>query len=195
MAICVGQYQPLPGGNGLKLTITQASKPISYGQVIQGWRQDRAFRNGFIELLAQVPFAAFRWETPAIAKNTADQPFECVILPSPDLAKDPDQQTFANHFQAGQPVVTFSNLGQDAILVVPCPNHPGDDYSHLGAFIKHAPQKQQQALWQAVGQAMAQRLGLSPVWLNTAGGGVAWLHIRLDDAPKYYHHSPYGTAH
>ncbi len=27
-----------------------------------------------------------------------------------------------------------------------------------------------------------------------AGLGVAWLHIRLDDRPKYYRHAPYARA-
>jgi hypothetical protein len=33
---------------------------------------------------------------------------------------------------------------------------------------------------------MAARLSARPVWLSTAGAGVAWLHVRLDDRPKYY---------
>ncbi|MGI9175867.1 MAG: DUF6940 family protein [Rhodothermales bacterium] len=24
------------------------------------------------------------------------------------------------------------------------------------------------------------------MWLSTAGGGVSWLHVRLDSRPKYY---------
>ena len=35
------------------------------------------------------------------------------------------------------------------------------------------------------------RLGGKPVWLSTAGLGVGWLHVRLDDRPKYYRHAPY----
>jgi hypothetical protein len=27
--------------------------------------------------------------------------------------------------------------------------------------------------------------------LSTAGGGVDWLHMRLDDRPKYYRHLPW----
>ncbi len=34
----------------------------------------------------------------------------------------------------------------------------------------------------------------NPVWLSTAGAGVSWLHVRLDDRPKYYGHGPYRTA-
>ncbi len=30
-----------------------------------------------------------------------------------------------------------------------------------------------------------------PIWLSTAGGGVAWLHVRLDSTPKYYGYAPY----
>ncbi|MFO1021395.1 MAG: hypothetical protein U0903_11970 [Planctomycetales bacterium] len=30
-----------------------------------------------------------------------------------------------------------------------------------------------------------------PVWLSTAGAGVPWLHVHLDDQPKYYSHAPY----
>ncbi len=30
-------------------------------------------------------------------------------------------------------------------------------------------------------------------WLNTEGGGVAWLHVRIDQRPKYYHYAPYKT--
>jgi len=38
---------------------------------------------------------------------------------------------------------------------------------------------------------MTRRLSSRPVWLSTAGGGVSWLHVRLDDRPKYYHHAAY----
>jgi hypothetical protein len=38
---------------------------------------------------------------------------------------------------------------------------------------------------------MAARVSTTPVWLSTAGAGVAWLHVRLDDRPKYYSHRPY----
>jgi hypothetical protein len=61
----------------------------------------------------------------------------------------------------------------------------------LAAFVRHAPQRQRQALWQTVGEAMARRIGHQPVWLSTAGAGVAWLHVRLDNRPKYYSHGPY----
>ena len=39
--------------------------------------------------------------------------------------------------------------------------------------------------------AVAARLSDRPLWLSTSGAGVAWLHVRLDDRPKYIQHAPY----
>ena len=33
-----------------------------------------------------------------------------------------------------------------------------------------------------------------PLWLSVAGGGVPWLHVRIDDRPKYYRYDSYRTA-
>lgn len=33
--------------------------------------------------------------------------------------------------------------------------------------------------------------GVSDVWLSTNGVSTAWLHVRLDSRPKYYHYLPY----
>ena len=38
---------------------------------------------------------------------------------------------------------------------------------------------------------MSQTVNDKPTWLSTAGMGVAWLHVRLDQRPKYYAHRPY----
>src|SRR5262245_64944563 len=102
-----------------------------------------------------------------------------------------DPGAFAEHFRPDRSVVTFDNLGHDAVLVAPCPGEPGSNFSHLASFNGTAAPAQQDALWQAVGEAMDERLGARPVWLSTAGLGVAWLHVRLDDRPKYYRHAPY----
>ena len=29
------------------------------------------------------------------------------------------------------------------------------------------------------------------LWLSSAGGGVSWLHFRIEDSPKYYVHQEY----
>ncbi len=76
-------------------------------------------------------------------------------------------------------------------MVVPCPVAEASAYRHLAAFVRLAPESQRHALWQSVAEAMTRRIGAKPVWLSTAGAGVSWLHVRLDDRPKYYGFGPY----
>ena len=131
--------------------------------------------------------SAFRWETPGVTADTVLQPFEFVILDSPGLARCPDKGAFAEHFTGAEAgVAVFTNLGGDAIMVVPVPLGEPLAYGHLAAFVRLAPDLQRHAFWQSVGEAMARRIGAKPVWLSTAGAGVSWLHVRLDDRPKYY---------
>ena len=130
------------------------------------------------------------WEVRPAA--TVTRPFECVLLNAPELDRPPDPGAFVEHFgKAEVDVAVFPNLGGDAILVVPGPVGGASAYGHLATFVRHAPAPQRDALWQAVGEAMARRVGVRPVWLSTAGAGVPWLHVRLDDRPKYYVFGPY----
>jgi hypothetical protein len=164
----------------------------SYADVLRGWQGDAGFRTSFNALLTEAPYEAFRWETPAVTTATLAQPFEFVLLDSPGLARRPDPEAFAAHFAGAEGMVAaFPNLGGDAILVVPCPLTEASAYGHLAAFVRRAPEEQRHALWQRVGAAVAQRVGTRPIWLSTAGAGVWWPHVRLDDRPKYYAHAPY----
>ena len=85
----------------------------------------------------------------------------------------------------------FENLGKDAILVVPSPLGSEPAYSHLAAFIRYAPENQRHLLWRIVGQTVQNEISARPLWVSTAGGGVDWLHVRLDSRPKYYGYAPY----
>jgi hypothetical protein len=186
------QSEELASVRGLRFKLTQDSRHATFAEVIHAWQRDAAFRIWFSDLLANAPYSAFRWESPAVTADSLSQCFEFVLLDSPSLARRPDQEAFAEHFGGSQAgVVTFPNLGGDAIMVVPLPIADPSAYGHLAAFVRLAPEHQRDALWQAVGQAMSKRIGARPVWLSTAGGGVSWLHVRLDDRPKYYGYGPY----
>lgn len=185
--------EEMTDGRGLRFFLELGSEPASFLDVLRGWQTDPNFRSRFNALLADAPFSAFRWETPAINATTLSRPFEFVLLDSPGLARRPAPEAFAEHFSraTGTGVVVFPNLGGDAIMVVPCPRASPDAYGHLAAFVRLAPETQRDALWESVGTAMAQRVGDRLVWLSTAGAGVSWLHVRLDDRPKYYGYGPY----
>jgi hypothetical protein len=181
-----------------RVALTQDGWPVTYAEVLTLWQTDEPFLGYFIRLLAAAPFAAYLWETPPVTRATIQRGFEFVLVDSPALAGfDPDASAFAPHFDGASPdagVVTFANLGGDAVLVAPTPRGEPAAYPHLAAFARRAPRDQQHAFWQAVGQAVEARLSESPLWLSTSGLGVAWLHARLDARPKYYSYRPYRTA-
>lgn len=190
------QISDVGQSGALRFVLRRGSDAASYSEVVEAWQTDAEFRSWFNALLADLSFTAFRWETPPVTAETASRSFEFVVLDSPGLAHRPDPNAFDEYFhsQPHSDVLVFPNLGGDAVMVVPRPVAPASAYGHLAAFVREAPVRQQDALWQAVGDAMARRMSAKPVWLSTAGAGVSWLHVRLDDRPKYYGFAPYRSA-
>lgn len=181
-----------------KISIFTGDKQITYSEVIELWQQDNKFRWFFISLLADAPMSAYFWETPPVSRSSADREFEFVLVDSPKLADiDPDPSDFQQYFEsATKEVVTFPNLGNDALLVVPCPIANTVARTHLASFVRFAPESQQHLLWQTVGRLLAQKLNEQgqPIWVSTSGLGVHWLHVRLDSDPKYYTYKPYNEV-
>jgi hypothetical protein len=189
--------EDLVNGTGRRFTISSSGRRLTFADVLTLWANDSGFRSFYIDVLSSAPYSAFRWETPPVSEPTLIREFEFVLLDCPALERSPDVAAFAAHFgdeRADDKVVTFANLGRDAVLVVPSPSGTMDSYAHLAAFIRKAPVAQRHSLWIAVSNAMRSRVSQQPVWLSTAGMGVAWLHVRLDDRPKYYGHKPYKQA-
>lgn len=182
-------------GRITKYSIVHDQTPLTYYAVIDGWINHVQFRRDFTKQLADSPFAAFRFETPAVTAKTLDQPFEFVLLNSPSLSQPPtDTARFCRFFtddDTNSGIVTFENLGRDATLIVPSPRTSPEAYGHLAAFVRAAPVAQRDAFWRVVGNTLQEKIGTMPKWLSTAGGGVAWLHARIDDRPKYYGFAPY----
>jgi len=173
--------------------VTAGGAPLSYGEVIENWRaRDDRFRRWFVDLLDAGPFDCFRLETPAVTRSSLGRAFELVLVDSPEIDMPPDIRDFQAQLE-GSPddILVFDNLGGDATMIVPRPRANTPGYAHIAGFIQRAPLAQQLSLWRTVGQALHARLGEAPLWLNTAGGGVPWLHVRLDSRPKYYTFEPY----
>ena len=177
-----------------KYALARNGEPLSFRDTLDLLIHEELFRSFFSSVLRDSPFSAYRWETPPVTDKTVTRPFEFVILNSPGLAHTPDLHTYAEYFvskKTDEGVVVFPNLGKDATLVVPTPPDSGSGFSHLAAFIRNASDAQKDAFWRVVGQTVQEQLGMIPLWLSTAGGGVAWLHVRLDSRPKYYGYEPY----
>ncbi len=145
------------------------------------------------EIIASVPFGQAFFEMPPLDSSTLQHVAEFVIVDAP-LRRSADASPFATHLSGEEPVVVFTNLGGDATLVVPRQISEDADYSYLLSFLRTAPALQIDAFWEAAACAVLERVNENPVWVSTSGGGVSWLHLRLDDRPKYYTHAPYRRA-
>ncbi len=176
---CVG-YKVFDGENGL-----------SFSDVLNLWQENETFTAWFTTILTDCSFEAFRWETPVLTRSKTDRLFEFVLVNAQSFARRAtDQRAFSRYFDDGA-VVSFPNLGGDSLMIVPCPCSEFDVYGHFASFLRGAPQSQITDMWRTIGREVSARIDDTPKWLSTAGGGVAWLHVRLDSRPKYYHHSPY----
>lgn len=115
---------------------------------------------------------------------------------APPLARvAPDPDAFEAHFGPKADVVAFDNLGGDARLVAPCPRAGDRVYTHLAAALRGAPADQIDRLFERVGAELGARLEAHRVvWVSTSGLGVYWVHVRLDERPKYYTHAAYRTT-
>jgi len=168
------------------------SDPLTWVEVVHLWRRETAFADWYGDLLAQSPFAAFFWETPPITTVRWHDPFEFVLVDSPQLAGvAADPGPFQAHLTASEPVVRFANLGGDACLIAPTGGQDTSDHAHLAAFVRTTPTPDNRALWRATGEALEGRVSAEPIWCSTSGLGVYWLHIRMDSYPKYYTFAPY----
>lgn len=171
---------------------------LSWQAAIELLRTNKPFRDHLTEILKGCKFTAFFWETPPLTATLQSEiPFEFSLSNAPSLERmTPDPVPFDDYIGSGNGkgtdgVKTFQNLGRDATLVSPChaDKMPMQAYGHFANFIRMAPRSQVDALWIAIGDAVANELprrGSRPLWVSTSGGGVSWLHVRLDDRPKYY---------
>lgn len=158
---------------------------------LQALAEDTGFRELVQDEMRAAPYIAFRWETPPLTSASLDQPFECLLHNNPGLDVPADPTDFEPYFQPDREIVTFQNLWGDAFLIVPCPTSKTANYKHIAAFHQSAPITQQHGFWKEVARTVLARVSSKPVWLSTAGGGVDWLHMRLDGRPKYYRHLPW----
>ncbi|MDH3614531.1 MAG: hypothetical protein OEU90_07140 [Gammaproteobacteria bacterium] len=182
---------------GMQFQILQGRSQLSFRELFSLLENDTDFAGWYREMLASCAFEAFFWEFPPLTKERLDNEAEFVLIESASLARlRSDPTPFESQFalQHGADVITFPNLGGDALLIVPTPLGPIEAYPHLATFLRTAPTNQVRSLWKTTAHAVHEILGRTPRWLSTAGLGVSWLHLRLDTRPKYYSFAPYKTV-
>ena len=171
---------------------------LTFRDVVDLWadtHQDGSlFRAFHCQVLSDISYAAYKWETPCVDSFWFNRPFEFVVLNAPSLDRPEDPTAFQDQFAMagdGQAIIEFPNIGRNAVLVAPTPSGAAVNHCHLASFIRTCSASNETLLWKQVGLSMLDRVSSTPVWLSTAGGGVAWLHVRLDDRPKYYGYKAY----
>lgn len=193
------QYKKHPiSSSSYKISFTENGQILKYNSVLDLLQNSDTFRELWMESIAQSGFKAIFWECIPVTQKTIDSvEFESIVIESGMLSKvAPNPKPFQPRFTKDN-VTVFPSLGKDALLVVPNPlsDIPNDSYTHIASFTKKAPLQQQHQLWIEVAvrmrEVLAQKSTDSPIWLSTSGLGVYWLHVRLDDRPKYYNHQEY----
>jgi hypothetical protein len=188
------RYERSPVDRGTKYVLYLDAVPLSYSSAIDLLARNERFRIDLTALLAGAEYAAFRWETPPVTRTRVGRPFEFVLIDSPTLAMAPEPEVFSSHFAAVSQdvdVIAVPNIGRTATLIVPRQLVDPAAYVHLAAFVRGAPAAQIHRLWQSVANGVRAALADRPLWLSTAGGGVSWLHVRIEGTPKYYAYRPY----
>ena len=181
-------------GRAQKYRLASDGAPLRSGEALRLLAADGSFREFLTLLLAASPYPAFRWEMPSLSTGSLDRPFEFALVSDPGLERPAEPGVFAAHFSgadADADVLAVPNLGATAMLVVPRQLAEASSYTHLGRFLRGAEAAQAHALWRCVAQTAQCRLSAAPLWISTAGGGVAWLHVRVENTPKYYSYRPY----
>lgn len=169
---------------------TGDGRVLTWRELISAWRLPE-FAQMFSESICATHAGAVRWESPPLRRASLDQQAEFAVVASPGLDRPANKTAFKTALAGDPTTATFVNLRGDATLVAPGEIDPATNYTHLASFLRTASPEQSRSLWAAVADALQERLSNKTVWLSTAGGGVAWLHVRLDDSPKYYSHHPY----
>ena len=146
-----------------------------WSDVLDGWS------NGKVLVYPKNRKNRFQWNTSVLRKNSKfKQSFKTDTFPSVQ-----DFSPFLEHIEGSKNkyVVSFPNLGKDAILVIPQPRK-NKNFATLKDFIDNASLKQQQEFWKETARIAKQML--SDVYISTSGHGVNYLHVRISKKPKYY---------
>lgn len=167
---------------------------VSYREFLSGLATDSSARTSLVGALAAAPFEGYFWECPPLSTETADRGATFALVDAPALPRlRADDGPFRQQLRDAEYVAVFPNLGGDATLVAPT-RASDASYAHLASFVRTAPIEQLHAFWSAVGKLGLRSIGPTSRWLSTAGLGISWLHVRLDDRPKYYRYAPYRTG-
>ncbi len=158
--------------------------------LLAGLAESDECRTALTTALVGLPFEQIFFETPPLTGGRITDRAEFAAIEA-NLSSPADSSPFIHSLALADDVAVIENLGGDATLVVPTDLADGTTYNYLLSFLRTAGTNQIQAFWKAAAAATLLRVDDTPVWVSTSGGGVPWLHLRLDTRPKYYSYRPF----
>jgi hypothetical protein len=168
---------------------------LSFKSFFNLMSSDRDFQRFLSNLLRETGISSYILEMPPVSSSSQENPAEFAILPTPRMTGLPDREVYKEYFDTptalSKGVVSFLSLGKDALLIVPVPVDENSDYKDLKSFFNNASPKQQDTVWGELATQVLNHIGERPIWISVAGGGIPWLHFRIDACPKYYRYAPY----
>ena len=146
----------------------------------------------FIEIFKQCPFEQYYFEVkPINIKNINTTQFEFVLYAATGLFNKAKYDKFEEYGinQSNNRIKHFMNPSKNTLLIVPTYNKKCDihTYAHIANFMRYGNNKQQHNLLKKMFKYYEKELNktTNQLWLSTSGKGVPWLHIRIDQIPKY----------
>jgi hypothetical protein len=174
---------------------------VTFKGVINLWIHSKKFRKEFSKLLADVPFKAYLWK--CVSLDSLSKHFEFNVSNSKKLARvstkaGPYRKYFKVHGAKTGSVISFMNNNNDTYLIVPYGQRDSKKYRDLASFMRKGSGEQIDKLWKIFGGEVLRIYNArypvfpskstenKPLWINTHGLGIYWLHLRIDIKPKYY---------
>lgn len=166
---------------------------LTFRDAFHYWKTSATFREFYITFLQSIEYTAYFWEHPPLTIGALNQAYECILHQSNSLAqRTVDTRSFANYIHQSESIIDFYNLGKDAYLVIPTQQGNINNYRHIAEFIRTAGRVQVHDLFKRIADVIVPEIEKNgTIWLNTSGMGVIWLHVRLDQRPKYYQTQAY----
>lgn len=168
------------------------SRPITNQEFLHLLEERESFRFAYNGLLRQSDHPAFYWEHPPLSADNLHATYRFSLIASTTLhGVAADRRPFASHFGEPEPFLVAPNLKKDALLVIPNGKVFGQELVSLADVVRKLPEEDLDLFWGVVAQVTAELLVKRTVYLNTAGDGVSWCHVRLDSRPRYYKNRAY----
>lgn len=146
----------------------------------------KKLRNNFAESLKNIHYEFGFMEFP-IYEATKQTTFLIIDASNKFKNKIHDSSVFNSYFTNDKLCITTLNLKKDALMVIPTINGGNTNYLNILSFIRTANYKQIDALLCELGIQVCKQIKINkPIYVSTHGLGVYWLHIRIENTPKYY---------